>query len=149
MLQLNANLCLPPEGTMSKAHARHKPSILVVDDAPAVSTTLMWVLRENGYNCVAVGSRTEALRVCAGMPPDLALIELDLPDGTGVELARDLRSCVPGCRMLMMSGDPEAGYKVQRAQATGMDCELIPKPIPAEELLQRVKDALAQPVRCG
>lgn len=149
MLQLNANLCPAPEGTMSKAHARHKPAILVVDDAPAVSTTLMWVLRENGYNCVAVGSRTEALRVCAGMPPDLALIELELPDGTGVELARDLRSCVPGCRMLLMSGDPEAGYEVQRAQAAGLDSELIPKPIPAEELLQRVKDALAQPVRCG
>jgi len=134
---------------MSKAHARHKPAVLVVDDAPAVSTTLMWVLRENGYNCVAVGSRMEALRVCAGMSPDLALIELDLPDGTGVELARDLRSCVPGCRMLLMSGDPEAGYDVQRAQAAGLDCELIPKPIPAEELLQRVKDALAQTVRCG
>src|SRR5689334_22339883 len=134
---------------MSKAHARHKPAILVVDDAPAVSTTLMWVLRENGYHCVAVGSRTEAMRVCAGMSPDLALIELDLPDGTGVELARDLRSCVPGCRMLLMSGDPEAGYEVQRAEAAGLDCELIPKPIPAEELLQRVKDALAQPARCG
>jgi two-component system OmpR family response regulator len=131
---------------MSKAHARHKPAILVVDDAPAVSTTLMWVLRDNGYNCVAVGSRTEALRVCAGMSPDLALIELDLPDGTGPNVARDLRSCVPGCRMLLMSGDPEAAYEVQRAQAT---CELIPKPIPAEELLQRVKDALAQPARCG
>jgi CheY-like chemotaxis protein len=134
---------------MSKAHARHKPAILVVDDAPAVSTTLTWVLRENGYSCVAVGSWTEALRVCAGMSPDLALIELNLPDGTGVEVARDLRSCVPGCRMLFMSGDPEAGYEVQQAQAAGLDCELIPKPIPAEELLQRVKDALAQTVRCG
>jgi hypothetical protein len=48
-----------------------------------------------------------------------------------------------------MSGDPEAGNCVQRAQAAGLDCELLPKPIPAEELLQRVKDALAQPVRCG
>ena len=134
---------------MSRAHARHKPAVLVVDDALSVSTTLMWVLRESGYNCVAVGSRREALRVCTGMSPDLALIELNLPDGTGVEVARDLRSCVPGCRMLLMSGDPEAGYEVQGAQAAGLDCELLPKPIPAEELLQRLKDALAQPVRCG
>ena len=134
---------------MSRAHARNKPAVLVVDDSPAVSTTLMWVLRENGYNCVAVGSRTEALRVCAGISPDLALIELNLPDGTGVEVARDLRGCVPGCRMLLMSGDPDAGDCVQRAQAAGLDCELLPKPIPAEELLQRVKDALAQPARCG
>ncbi len=134
---------------MTRAHALHKPAVLVVDDAPAVSTTLMWVLRESGYACVAVGSRTEARRVCAAMSPDLALIELDLPDGTGVEVARDLRSSVPGCRMLLMSGDPQAGDCVELAQAAGLDCELIPKPIPAEELLQKVKDALAQPVRCG
>lgn len=134
---------------MSRVHVLHKPAVLVVDDSPAVSTTLMWVLRESGYNCVAVGSRTEALQVCAGMSPDLALIEIDLPDGSGLEAARDLRSCVPGCRMLLMSGDPEAGDEVQRAQAAGLDCELLPKPIPAEELLQKLKDALAQPVRCG
>jgi DNA-binding response OmpR family regulator len=134
---------------MSRGQARHKATVLVVDDAPAVSTTLMWVLRESGYNCAAVGSRTEALRVCAGMSPDLALIELNLPDGTGVETVRDLRSCVPGCRMLLMSGDPDACDEVQRAQAAGLDCELLPKPIPAEELLLKVKDALAQPVRCG
>jgi CheY-like chemotaxis protein len=83
MLQLKANAGLPLEGTMTRAHARHKPAVLVVDDAPAVSTTLMWVLRESGYNCIAVGSRMEALGVCAGMSPDLALIELNLPDGTG------------------------------------------------------------------
>jgi CheY-like chemotaxis protein len=41
---------------MSRAHGGQKPAVLVVDDSPAVSTTLMWVLRENGYNCVAVGS---------------------------------------------------------------------------------------------
>lgn len=134
---------------MSRVHARHKPAVLVVDDSPAVSTTLMWVLRESGYNCIAVGSRTEALRICAGMAPDLALIELDLPDGSGLDLARDLRRCVPGCRMLLMSGDPDAGDCVRRAEAAGLDRELLPKPVPAEELLVRVKDALAQPVRCG
>lgn len=134
---------------MSRAHAPHKPTVLVVDDAPAVSTTLKWLLRESGYNCATVGSRAEALRLCAGMSPDLAVIELNLPDGTGLETARDLRSCVPGCRMLLMSGDPDAGDYVEQAGAGGLDCELLPKPIPPEELLQKVKDALAQPVRCG
>jgi len=134
---------------MSKGHTHRKPTVLVIDDAVAVRTTLMWVLRENGYTCPAVGSRTEALRLCAGISPDLALIEMSLPDATGVETARDLRSFVPGCRMFLMSGDPEAGDNVQRARAAGLDCELLPKPIPAEELLQKVKDALAHPVRCG
>jgi DNA-binding response OmpR family regulator len=131
---------------MSKAHPRNKPTVLVVDDAVAVSTTLTWVLRQNGYNCIAVGSRAEAVRICAGVAPDVALIEMSLSDGSGLDTARDLRRYVPGCRMLLMASDPESGEHIQAARAMGFDCEVIPKPIPAEELLQKVKDALAQPV---
>jgi CheY-like chemotaxis protein len=133
------------EAAVTKPRTRRKPTVLVVDDAVAVSTTLMWVLRESGYHCTAVGSRTEALNFCSGASPDLALIEMNLPDASGVETVRDLRACLPGCKMFLMSGDPEAGGDLLRARAAGMNCELLPKPIPAEELLQKVKDALAQP----
>lgn len=129
---------------MRKANT-HKPTVLVVDDAAAVSTTLVWVLRDSGYNCSAVATRAEALQLCAGVAPDLALIELDLPDGSGVDTASDLRHRVPGCKMLLMSSDSEAGDCITRARASGLECELLPKPIPVEELLQRVKEALAQP----
>jgi DNA-binding response OmpR family regulator len=129
---------------MTKAHT-NKPTVLVVDDAAAVSTTLVWVLRESGYNCTAVGSRSEALRLCAGLAPDLALIEINLPDGSGMEAARDLRHCVPGCKMLLMSSDPDTLDTVTETRLAGVNCEVLPKPIPVEELLQRVKDALAQP----
>ena len=131
---------------MSKAHLSHKPTVLVVDDAVGVSSTLMWVLRQNGYICVAVASRAEAVLACAGLVPDVALIEMSLPDGNGVETARELRCYVPGCRMLLMAGDPESGEHLEAARAMGFDCEVIPKPIPPEELLQKIKDALAQPV---
>ncbi len=129
---------------MTKAHT-HKPTVLIVDDAAAVSTTLVWVLRQSGYNCTAAGSRSEALHLCAGLAPDLALIEMNLPDGSGVEAVRDLRRRVPGCKMLLMSGDPETQDDLTEARLAGVNCELLPKPIPVEELLQRVKDALAQP----
>ena len=59
----------PREAVMTKAHNRRKPTVLVIDDAVAVSTTLMWVLRENGYDCAVVGSRTEALNICGGISP--------------------------------------------------------------------------------
>ncbi len=129
---------------MTKAHTR-KPTVLVVDDAAAVSTTLVWVLRESGYNCTAAGSRSEALHLCAGLAPDLALIEVNLPDGSGMEAARDLHHRVPGCKMLLMSGDPDTLDDVTEARRAGVNCEVLPKPIPVKELLQRVRDALAQP----
>src|SRR5579864_7303920 len=126
---------------MSNTHVPARPTIMVIDDVPAVSTTLAWVLRENGYNCTAVATRAEALRLCAGLAPDLALIEANLPDGTGVDTARDLRRGAPACKMFLMSSDPEAGEDVLRARAAGFDCELLPKPIPVEDLLQRLKQA--------
>lgn len=130
---------------MAKVCAPAPLSVLVVDDTPAVSATLVWVLRQNGYNCCAAATRAEALRLSAALAPDLALIEADLPDGGGVAAARDLRRALPACRMFLMSSDPEAADRVLRARAAGFDCELLPKPIPVEELLQRVKEALAQP----
>ena len=131
---------------MSKTHIHNKPTVLVVDDAVAVSTTLTWVLRQNGYACVAVASRTEAVQTCAGIAPDVALIEMTLSDGSGLDTARELRRYVPGCRMLLMAGDPQSGQDVEAARAGGFDCEVIPKPIPPEELLQKIRDVLAQPV---
>src|ERR1041384_3763808 len=111
MLQLSAS---PPADGGAMIKARRKATVLVVDDTAAVSTTLMWVLRDSGYNCTAVATRAEALQVCAGVAPDLALIELTLPDGSGVDTVRDLRRRLPGCRMLLMSSDPEAGdYMMQ------------------------------------
>jgi DNA-binding response OmpR family regulator len=141
MLQLSAS---PPADGGAMIKARRKATVLVVDDTAAVGTTLMWVLRDSGYNCTAVATRAEALQVCAGVAPDLALIELNLPDGSGVDTVRDLRRRLPGCRMLLMSSDPEAGDYLMQVPA-GLDCELLPKPIAVEELLQRVKEALAQP----
>jgi CheY-like chemotaxis protein len=52
---------------------------------------------------------------------------------------------LPGCKLLLMSGDPQAGEIFRQAQAAGLESDLIPKPIAVEELLQRVKQALAQP----
>jgi DNA-binding response OmpR family regulator len=128
---------------MSQSRPHHRPAVLVIDDAPAVSTTLVWVLKQNGYRCATAATRREALQLCAGFTPDLALIEMSLPDARGVDLARDLRRRVPGCRMFLMSSDPEIGG-LQQARA-GLDCDLLPKPIPVEELLRKLKQALAQP----
>ena len=127
-----------------RASAHHKPTVLVIDDTPAVSTTLVWVLQENGYNAAAVPSMAEAVQLCHGLAPDIALIETSLPDGTGVDTARQLHRTVPGCRILLMSSDPEAGSYLQQARASGLDCELLPKPIPVAALLEKLQRALAQ-----
>ena len=130
---------------MTRAHAHSRPAVLVVDDDTAVSTTLMWVLRQNGYHSTVARTHAEALRSCAKQVPDLALIEMNLPDALGIQAACELHRLLPACKLLLMSSDPEAGESFRQAQAAGLEGALIPKPIPVEELLQRVKEALAQP----
>jgi CheY-like chemotaxis protein len=128
---------------MTGTHAHIRPTVLVVDDTTAVSTTLVWVLRQNGYHCSAARTKAEALQLCSEMAPDLVLIEMMLPDCSGIEAARELRRYAPGCRTLFMSSDPEAGTYLQQARAAGLDCELLPKPIPVADLLEKIQHALA------
>lgn len=117
--------------------------MLIVDDDQAVSTTLMWVFRQNGYHSSVAHTQAEALRRCVEQAPDLALIEMNLPDAVGTEAALELHRRLPGCKLLFMSSDPDAGEHFRKAQGSGLGGELIPKPVAVEELLYRVKEALA------
>ena len=73
--------------------ARHPPRILVVEDEPLVAIATLSALEARFVLCGAASTSSEALRLAAAVPPDLAIIDLQLADGrTGVALARELRS---------------------------------------------------------
>jgi two-component system, OmpR family, KDP operon response regulator KdpE len=66
--------------------------VLVCDDEPHVLRALGVILREAGYEQVAAGTLAEALEEAAADPPDAAIVDLLLPDGSGIDLCRELRS---------------------------------------------------------
>jgi DNA-binding response OmpR family regulator len=66
-------------------------TILVVEDDPAIRTFLADNLTADGYELLVAGSAREGLRVLETKFPDLALVDINLPDGSGLDVLRRVR----------------------------------------------------------
>jgi two-component system KDP operon response regulator KdpE len=113
--------------------------VLVVDDEDQILRALRVVLRDAGFESVPASDMQEALDAAAVRPPDAAIVDLVLPDGDGIELARRLRewSAMP---IIVLSAVGDEAEKV-RALEAGAD-DYVVKPFGARELLARLQRAL-------
>jgi len=84
--------------------ARAGGTILVVDDQPAVRSSVGDVLKESGYRVIEAGDGAQALRLLDG-GVDLLLTDLHLPDMDGADLAAAATRARPGLKVVYMSGD--------------------------------------------
>ena len=117
--------------------------MLVVDDERAIQRALKATLEAAGYHVDVVGTCADALAQVALKPPDLVLLDLLLPDGTGDEVAREIRtwSNVP---ILLVSAVGDEREKVKALDA-GAD-DYVTKPFGIDELLARVRAMLRRAV---
>jgi DNA-binding NarL/FixJ family response regulator len=81
---------------------------MVVDDHPIWRDAVARDLTEAGYNVVATAADgAQALRVTGAAQPDVVVLDLQLPDMSGVEVTRGLRSAHPAVRVLVLSASGE------------------------------------------
>jgi len=81
---------------------------MVVDDHPMWRDAVARDLAEAGYEIVAtVSDGAQALRVAAAAQPDVVVLDLQLPDMSGVEVTRGLRAAHPAARVLVLSASGE------------------------------------------
>jgi two-component system, OmpR family, KDP operon response regulator KdpE len=113
--------------------------VLVVDDEPQIVRGLKVILREGGYEVEVAETKEEALAALSNRPPDAMVLDLVLPDGSGVEVCREVRtwSNVP---ILVLSAVGDEREKV-RALDAGAD-DYVTKPFGTEELLARLRAVL-------
>jgi two-component system KDP operon response regulator KdpE len=116
-----------------------RPRVLVVDDERQILRALKVILREAGYDVIEAGTMEEALDRAAVRPPDAAIVDLMLPDGSGVELARRLREWT-SMPILVLSAVGEEDAKVEALEA-GAD-DYVTKPFGPRELVARLGAAL-------
>ena len=83
---------------------RTEPRVLLLDDNPALLGWLEIVLHDAGLHTVAVGTAAEARNEVAARRPDLAMLDVVVPDGDGVSLAMELRERAPGLQIVLMTG---------------------------------------------
>jgi adenylate cyclase len=117
------------------------PRILIVDDTPQNIRLLDAVLSPRGYTVIPATSGMEALNAVAEAPPDLVLLDIQMPVMDGYEVCRRLRDD-PVSRALPVVMITAAGDQEKlRALEAGAD-EFISKPFNQAELLARVKSLL-------
>jgi two-component system, OmpR family, KDP operon response regulator KdpE len=115
------------------------PRVLVVDDERQILRALKVILREAGYDVIEAVTMQEALDRAAVRPPDAAIVDLMLPDGSGVELSRRLREWT-SMPILVLSAVGEEDAKVEALEA-GAD-DYVTKPFGPRELVARLGAAL-------
>ena len=80
-----------------------KARILHVDDHQDTRLMMAALLQDRGYGVLTAGSVGEALEVVKGISFDLYILDVRLPDGTGVELCQKLRAMRPGVPIIYYS----------------------------------------------
>ena len=68
------------------------PLVLVVEDSEAIRHAFTLLLEECGYAVAAAGTGADAIRIAAERSPDLVLLDLGLPDLSGLDVARRLKA---------------------------------------------------------
>ena len=114
-----------------------KRSILVVDDDTAVRGLIVRILRSGGHNVVGeAGSVAETLGQVKALRPDVALIDIGLPDGDGFSLTRQLRALPWAMSIVLFSSDADRtnADAAQRAGALGF----LPKDELSSSALERL-----------
>ena len=113
--------------------------VLVVDDEPQILRALQTNLRGAGYDVATAATARDALAAAAMRPPDAVILDLVLPDGSGVDVARELRSW-SAAPILVLSVVGDESEKVAALDA-GAD-DYVQKPFGIDELLARLRALL-------
>jgi DNA-binding response OmpR family regulator len=119
------------------------PTILVIDDDVDVQKFASRALESAGYRVLMATDVQDALNLAAAHPSkiDLALIDVMLPSGSGIELATALLTKHRDALVLYMSGFPADAIQAVQHDG-GPDGGFLEKPFSARALVQRIQEVL-------
>jgi two-component system response regulator PilR (NtrC family) len=106
--------------------------LLVVDDEQSLRDFLTIVLEEEGWRVNAVASLGDARAMLARVEPDVVLCDLMLPDGSGIDLLREIKAQTPSIAVVMITAHTSPQTAVEALKAGALD--YIGKPFDIEEL---------------
>ncbi|MEM9542666.1 MAG: adenylate/guanylate cyclase domain-containing protein [Cyanobacteria bacterium P01_E01_bin.42] len=124
--------------------ATAKPSnLLIVDDTPANLRLLSTMLNGKGYKVRSVMNGTMALKAARAKPPDLVLLDINMPQMNGYEVCEKLKESekTKDIPVIFLSALDDVLDKVKAFQVGGVD--YITKPFHLEEVLIRVQNHIA------
>jgi len=118
----------------------HPIALLLVDDDDAFRAVMAGELGHRGFEVTVASSGEEALRKLAAEQPDVILLDLQLPDMTGLEVLREAAKESPGSEVIMLTGHGSMDTAVEAIRMGAFD--YVSKPCPLDELEVRIQRAL-------
>lgn len=120
-----------------------KAKILLVDDNAAFVDSIMDILEDEGYDLFSAGTCTEAIGLAAAHKPQIALLDLKLPDDTGINLLNNIKQVDPDCICAMMTAFADVDSAVCALERGAFHYLQKPvQPIELLNLLERIVETL-------
>jgi CheY-like chemotaxis protein len=121
------------------------PSVFVVDDEHLIASTLSAILNQCGYLTTFFTIPQEALVAVRVKAPDLLISDVMMLGLSGVDLAIQVHTECPDCKILLFSGYADAWDLVDEARLQGHDFLFVEKPVHPSALLARLKVLRTEP----
>ena len=125
----------------NESFENEKINIAIVDDDEEIRRSICWIINQSPkFYCSATWKNCgEALKNIESDPPNVILMDIGLPDKSGIECVREIKDLFPGIQILMLTvySDEEKIFHSIRAGAVGY----ILKNISSEKLLEAIWDA--------
>lgn len=118
----------------ASAHAAATRSVLLVEDETPLRTIIGRNLEQHGYRLTAVASVRDAIAQMAATLPDVIILDINLPDGTGWEILRWLRAVDTHPAVIVYSAVPPSRKRVAEFHPDAV----LMKPFPMDCLLDLV-----------
>lgn len=115
-------------------------NILIVDDDPFILESVGEILIENRYNVYKSSNGEEMFKVLGKNSIDLILLDVKLPDKTGIEYLPELKHFYPDLSIIIITGNAEINDAVKAIKMGAFD--YLKKPFKGKELLLTIEKAL-------
>jgi DNA-binding response OmpR family regulator len=116
--------------------------VLLVEDDASLRRSLCEFLHDHGFTTYSAGSNREAWQIIKSLRPSLCLLDLNLPDGSGLDLLRKLALQRLPVRVIVMTALPLKHLRPQ--YPPGTLAAWLTKPVPPQQLLETIEG-----VKCG
>src|SRR5437763_1958066 len=135
------NATSPGPGKADLRRADGSPvRVFVVDDEATLAELVSMALRLEGWEVRSAGDGTEAVRIARDFRPDAVVLDVMLPDFSGLEVLRRMRSEAPNLPVLFLTAKDAVEDRIAGLTAGGDD--YVTKPFSLEEVVARLRGLL-------
>lgn len=125
----NRSVMTPADGSSIRA--------LVVDDEPGLAELVSMALRYEGWKVTTAADGSTAIRLAQQYPPDVVVLDIILPDMSGLDVLQKLRGARPDLPLLLLTAKEALEDRIAGLAAGGDD--YVTKPFSVEELVLRLR----------